>query len=40
MKIEGIEEDTAKELLERANEFYKKDQEEISKKIKELGLRK
>ena len=37
-KIEGIEEDTAKELLERAKEFYKKDQEEISKKIKELGL--
>ncbi len=37
-KIEGIEEDTAKELLDRANEFYKKDQEEISKKIKELGL--
>ena len=31
-------EDTAKELLERAKEFYKKDQEEISKKIKELGL--
>ena len=38
IKIEGIEEDTAKELLDRANEFYKKDQEEISKKIKELGL--
>ena len=38
IKIEGIEEDTAKELLERAKEFYKKDQEEISKKIKELGL--
>ena len=38
VKIEGIEEDTAKELLERAQEFYKKDQEEISKKIKELGL--
>ncbi len=37
-KIEGIEEDTAKELIERANEFYKKDQEEISKKIKDLGL--
>ncbi len=37
-KIEGIEEDTAKELLDRANEFYKKDQEVISKKIKELGL--
>ena len=38
IKIEGIEEDTAKELLERAKDFYKKDQEEISKKIKELGL--
>ena len=38
VKIEGIEEDTAKELLERAQEFHKRDQEEISKKIKELGL--
>ena len=38
IKIEGIEEETAKELLERAKDFYKKDQEEISKKIKELGL--
>ena len=37
-KIEGIEEETANELIERANEFYKKDQEEISNKIKELGL--
>ena len=37
-KIEGIDEDTAKELIDRANEFYKKDQEEISKRIKELGL--
>ena len=38
MKIEGIEEDTAKALIERAKEFYQKDQEEISKKIKDLGL--
>ena len=38
MKIEGIEEDTAKELIERAKEFYQKDQEEISKRIKDLGL--
>ncbi len=38
VKIEGIEEDTAKELLERAQEYHKRDQEEISKKIKELGL--
>jgi len=38
IKIEGIEEDTAKELIERANEFYKKDQMEINNKIKDLGL--
>jgi len=38
LKIEGIEDETAKELIERANEFYQKDQEEISKRIKELGL--
>ena len=38
MKIEGIEEETAKELIERAKEFYEKDQEEISKRIKDLGL--
>ncbi len=38
LKIEGIEEDTAKELIERAKEFYEKDQEEISKRIKDLGL--
>ena len=37
-KIAGIEEETSKELIERANEFYKKDQEEISKRIKDLGL--
>ena len=37
-KIEGIEEETAKELIERAKEFYLKDQEEISKRIKDLGL--
>ena len=37
-KIEGIEEETAKELIDRANEFYQKDQEEISNKIKNLGL--
>ena len=37
-KIEGIEEETAKELIERAQDFYKKDQEEIAKRIKELGL--
>jgi len=38
VKIEGIEEDTAKALIERANEFYQKDQEDISKRIKDLGL--
>jgi len=37
-KIEGIEEDTAKELIERAKEFHAKDQEEISNRIKDLGL--
>ena len=38
IKIEGIEEETAKELIERAIEFHKKSQEEIQKKIKDLGL--
>ena len=38
VKIEGIEEDTAKELIDRAKEFFEKDQEEISKRIKDLGL--
>tara|TARA_Y100001968_G_scaffold332484_1_gene390828 strand:+ start:3128 stop:4681 length:1554 start_codon:yes stop_codon:yes gene_type:complete len=38
VKIEGIEEETAKELIERAQEFYQKDQIEINNKIKELGL--
>ena len=38
LKIEGIEEETAKALIERAKEFYERDQEDISKKIKELGL--
>ena len=37
-RIEGIEEETAKELIERAAEFYQKDQEEISNRIKDLGL--
>jgi N utilization substance protein A len=38
MKIEGIEEDTAAALIERAKEFYQKDQEDISQRIKDLGL--
>ena len=37
-KIEGIEEETAKELVQRAKEFYQKDQEEIQQKIKDLGI--
>ena len=37
-KIEGIEEETAKALIERAKEFHQKDQEEISNRIKDLGL--
>ena len=36
--IEGIEEDTAKALIERAKEFYKRDQEDISQRIKDLGI--
>ena len=38
IKIEGIEEDTANALIERAKEFHEKDQEDISQRIKELGL--
>jgi N utilization substance protein A len=38
IKIEGIENDTAKALIERAKEFYQKDQEDISLRIKDLGL--
>ena len=38
VKIEGIEEDTAKALIERAQEFYVKDQEDISQRIKDLGV--
>ena len=38
VRIEGIEEETAKELIERAIEFDKKNQEEIQKKIMDLGL--
>ena len=37
-KIEGIDEKTAKELIDRAAEVLKKDAEEISKKIKEFGV--
>ena len=38
IKIEGIEEDTAKALIERAKEFYVKDQEDITQRIKDLGI--
>ena len=38
LKIEGIEEETAQALIERAKEFYQKDQEDISQRIKDLGL--
>ena len=38
-KIEGIEEDTAKELIDRAKEFYQKDQEEISNRVKGFRIR-
>ena len=37
-KIDGIEEDTAKELKERAKEYLKKESEEISKKLQDLGV--
>ena len=38
VKIEGIEQDTAKALIERAQEFYLKDQEDILQRIKDLGV--
>ena len=38
MSIEGFDEDIALELIERAKEFYDRDQEEISKRIKDLGV--
>ena len=37
-KIEGIEETTAKELIERSKEYLEKEKIEISKKLKELGV--
>ena len=37
-KIEGIEETTAKELIERGKEYLIKEKEEISKKLKKLGV--
>ena len=37
-KIEGIDNDTAKELKERSAEYLKKEKEDIGKKLKELGV--
>ena len=37
-KIEAIDENTAKELKERAEECLKKEKEDIGKKLKELGV--
>tara|TARA_Y100000590_G_scaffold360172_1_gene416324 strand:+ start:262 stop:1809 length:1548 start_codon:yes stop_codon:yes gene_type:complete len=38
LKIEAIDENTAKELKERATESLKKEKEEINKRLKELGV--
>ena len=38
LKIEAIDENTGKELKERAEEFLKKEKEDIAKKLKELGI--
>jgi transcription termination/antitermination protein NusA len=37
-KIEGIDEDTAKELKERTKEYLIKEKEDIGKKLKDLGV--
>jgi len=37
-KIEGIDENTAKELKERGEEFLVKEKEDIGKKLKDLGV--
>ncbi len=37
-KIEGIEESTAKELIERGQEYLEKEKVEISEKLKKLGV--
>jgi len=37
-KIEGIEDSTAEELIERAKEYLEKEKIEVSKKLKELGM--
>tara|TARA_B100000029_G_scaffold165576_1_gene161755 strand:+ start:256 stop:1797 length:1542 start_codon:yes stop_codon:yes gene_type:complete len=38
LKIEGIDENTAKELKERAGEYLLKEKENIGKKLKDLGV--
>ena len=38
LKIEAIDENTAKELIERAGEYLKKEKEDIAKRLKELGV--
>jgi N utilization substance protein A len=38
VKIDGIEEETAKELKERSEEYLKKESEELSKKLQDLGV--
>ena len=38
LKIEAIDENTAKELKERAEEYVKKEKEDIGKKLKDLGV--
>jgi len=38
LKIEGIDENTAQELKERAKEYLKNEKENIGKKLKELGV--
>ena len=37
-RIEAIDQNTAKELKERAEEYLKKEKEDIGKKLKELGV--
>ena len=37
-KIQGIEENTAKELIERSKEYLIKEKEDIGKKLKDLGV--
>jgi N utilization substance protein A len=37
-KIEGIEDSTAKELIERGKEYLEKERAEISEKLKKLGV--